>query len=110
MAKVETHEVPEHTLIVLRDLTLPDDPEVVRQMVAGLKRDLGREHVAILHVLDYTSQVEILGPDDSLPDWFYRKLGEAKAEAERRYTPPKPARPPVMIPKNSVMDVKEEEN
>ena len=103
MAKVETFEIPEHSLIVFRDLVLPDDPELVKSMLRQLKEDIGRDRVAFLLVTDYSSQVEIVGPEDSLPDWFYRKLAEAKVEAERRNTPPTPVRPPVMVPRQSVL-------
>jgi hypothetical protein len=103
MAKVETFEIPEHSLILFRDIVLPDDPDVVTEMLLQLKIDLNREHIAFLHVQDYSSKVEIIGPEDSLPDWFYRKLAEAKVEAERRHTPPQPTRAPVMLPRQSVL-------
>lgn len=104
MATVETHEIPEHSLIVFHDLTLPADPRDTEAMIATLKEDLGLEHVAFLAVQDRTSTVEVLSRHDSLPDWFAKKIAEATLEAERHYTPAAPLAPQMMMPRTSIQE------
>jgi len=104
MATVVTHEIPEHSLVVFHDLTLPADPRDTEAMIATLKEDLGLEHVAFLSVQDRTFEVEVLSRHDDLTDWFAKKIAEATLEAERHHTPPTPTAPQMMIPRTSIQE------
>ena len=102
MATVETHEIPEHSLVVFHDVQWPTDSRDTEEMIRTLKADLGLDHVAFLNVQDRSSTVEVLSKHDSLPDWFARKIAEATLEAERHYTPQPPSVPAMMVSRKSI--------
>jgi len=100
MAEVEIHAVPEDSIVIFRNLTLPDDAGAVEAMMGTLRDAIGHDRWAVLHVQDGTSKVEVLGPDDSLPDWVLRKLAEKAelVELAKSRTPSVPGGQPMTLP------------
>lgn len=76
MAGVEVHQVPEGSIVVLRDVEL-DGAEMAEAMTEGLAAIAGHNRFVVLTIVD-GADVEVWGPDTDLRANLTRLLEEAR--------------------------------
>lgn len=76
MAGVEVHQVPEGSIVVLRDVEL-DGAEMAEAMTEGLAAIAGHNRFVVLTIVD-GADVEVWGPDTDVREQLTRLLEEAR--------------------------------
>ncbi len=88
MAEVEVHEVPPHSILLIRDLHFPEDaPDLYDDMADELAAGIGHKQFALMFANDGLTKLEVLTEASEFPDWLLNKLAQnqrvAEAAAER---------------------------
>ena len=106
MASVDVVQVPEGSLVVLRNVVLPAHPRDREDMVANLRKALGHDKFALLSVSDRLSKVEVISDPADFPEWLAEAIVRQEREFEERRSSTTEApskRPPLRLPPGSTI-------